>query len=230
MKTLGLIGGTTWLSTIDYYRIINQRINDESGGINSARLIMYSVNFAEFNIFARTKDWKALAAYLISISAILEKAGAEGLIICANTPHIAADDIEKAIGIPLIHIAVENAKVISGRSIKKAGLLGTRFTMEENFYKDKLLEYNIEALIPEPGEREFIHNSIFNELGKNIFTEATKSECKNIINRLTNRGAEGIILGCTEIPLLIKQEDCSVPVFDTTQIHAEAAVKFALEV
>lgn len=228
MKTIGLIGGTTWLSTVEYYRIINQKVNEKLGDTNSARIVMYSVNFAEVNVYARTKNWKELASYLITISHKLQESGAECLLICANTPHIVADDIRKELKIPLIHIAEETAREISRRGIKTAGLLGTKFTMEENFYKEKLIQRRIDPSIPEQDDREFIHKSIFDELGKNIFKQETKQRYLNIIGSLVGKGAEGIILGCTEIPLLIRQEDCSVPVFDTTLIHASSAVEFAL--
>jgi len=231
MKTLGLIGGTSWISTVDYYRIINQIINEKMGGLNSAKMYLYSLNLAEVNKFVERNDWKGLSSYLSTIAQKLEAAGAECIIICANTPHKAADDIRNAVRIPLIHIAEVTAREIARIGIKKAGLLGTKFTMEENFFKDRLTQEHIETLIPDKKDaREYIHHSIFNELGKGIFTGEAKEKYLTIINDLINRGAEGIIFGCTEIPLLIKPEECSVPVFDTTQIHARAAADFALSI
>ncbi len=228
MKTLGLIGGTSWVSTVDYYRLINQTVNEKLGGLHSAKLFLYSMNFAEFKKLADENNWRAISSILCSAAKRLEGAGAKCIVICANTPHKVADDIRLAIQIPLIHIAEAAAKEIKRKEITKAGLLGTKFTMEENFFKDKLSQQQIESLVPDANDREFIHHSIFSELGKGIFTPETKARYSNIINKLVAEGAEGIILGCTEIPLLIKPEDCSVPVFDTTIIHAKAAVEFAL--
>jgi len=229
MKTLGLIGGTSWVSTVDYYRIINQTVNEKLGGLNSAKLFLYSVNFAEVKKFVDENNWNGISSIFCSAAEKLEYAGAEGMIICANTPHKVADDIRKVIQIPLIHIAEVTAREIRKRGIKKAGLLGTKFTMEDDFFNDKLSEEQIAALIPHIDDREFIHGSIFNELGKGIFTQETRQGYLAIINKLVEQGAEGIIFGCTEIPLLIKPEDCPVPVFDTTIIHAKAAADFALK-
>lgn len=229
MKTLGLIGGTSWLSTIDYYRIINQEINQRLGGLNSAKLVLYSLNYAEAKKFVDENNWNEISSMFCSAAKKLENAGAQGMIICANTPHKVADDIRKVIQIPLIHIAEVTAKEIRNRKINKAGLLGTRFTMEDDFFKGKLLQERIEAVIPDRDDREFIHGSIFDELGKGIFAQETRQRYIAIINKLVEQGAQGIIFGCTEIPLLIKPEDCPVPVFDTTIIHAKAAADFALK-
>ncbi len=229
MKTLGLIGGTSWVSTVDYYRIINQTINEKMGGLNSAKIYMYSLNLTELNALGEKNDWKGISSLFCGIARKLEQVGAEGIVICANTPHKVADDIRQAIKIPLIHIAEVTAKEIAKTGIKKAGLLGTRFTMEEDFFKIWLTQAKIETLIPdEKNDREYIHHSIFNELGKGIFTKEAKEKYLAIINQLITRGAQGIIFGCTEIPFLIKPQECPVPVFDTTQIHARAAAEFAL--
>jgi len=229
MKTLGLIGGTTWLSTIEYYSNINRLMNERLGGDNSAKILLYSLNFEEFKPprFGST-DWDLRAKMLSDIALNLENAGADCLLICANTPHLIADDIQKIINIPLIHIAEATAKEILSKNINKVALLGTKFTMEHNFFKDKLIKNGIEPLIPEENDREFIHLSIFNELGKGIFEEKTRQRYLEIINDLKSKGAQGVILGCTEIPLLIKPTDCSIPAFDTTLIHSKAAVDFAL--
>jgi aspartate racemase len=228
VKTLGLIGGMTWLSTVEYYRLINQEVNERAGGRQSARLILYSVNFAEFVPSIDELGWRDIAARLATIARSLEDAGAEGLLLCANTPHKVADDVRAAITIPLIHIAEVTARAIRAKRLRKVALLGTRFTMEESFFRDTLTAADIESIIPEKDERDFIHESIFGELGKGIFTAATKARYLQIIDALAKRGAEGVILGCTEIPLIVKPEDVSIPVFDTTQIHATAAVDFAL--
>ena len=228
MKTLGLIGGTTWVSTVDYYRLINQQINKKLGGLNSAKIILYSVNFAEFNPPIDPKDWGEISGKLSVIAQKLEKAGADCIVFCANTPHIIADDIQAKIKIPIINIAQETAKVVSEHKFKKVGLLGTRITMEQSFYKDKLLKYDISVITPDYEERKFIHASILDEMAKDIFKEETKQIYLKIINKLILEGAEGIVLGCTEIPILIKQDDVSVPIFDTTLIHASSIVDFAI--
>jgi len=230
MKTLGLIGGTTWLSTIDYYRIINQKTNELLGGLNSAKILLYSVNFEEFRPPVNPDEWGELSKKFTGIAQELEKAGADGIVFCANTPHMVADGVQQNIGVHLIHIAEATANEIAARDIKKVALLGTRITMEQNFFKDKLSKRQIETLIPGEDDRHFLHNAIFEELGKGIFSDETKGRFISIINGLIEQGAGGVILGCTEFPLLIKQEDCSVPTFDTTEIHANAAVKFALGV
>ena len=228
MKTLGLIGGTTWLSTVDYYNAINHGINQRLGGLSSAKIILYSVNFAEFIPPAEISEWSNLRELFIKIALTLETAGAECIVLCANTPHLMADKIRESIHIPLIHIAEATAKKIRLKKLKKVALLGTRFTMEQNFFKEKLLANKIETIIPDQHDIAFIHDSIFNELGKGILDLKTKDSYLKIINGLINKGAEGVILGCTEIPLLINEADVTVPVFDTTLIHSEAAVEFAL--
>jgi aspartate racemase len=228
MKTLGLIGGTTWLSTTDYYRIINQQTNERLGGLNSARMLLYSLNFEEFKPPPDPGSWGPLADMLSDISIRLETAGAECILICASTPHMTADIIQQRIKIPLIHIATATAIKVKSVNIKKVGLLGTRYTMEQSFFRDKLNQHEIETIIPSSADREFIHHSIYTEMAKGIFSSDTKARYLEIIGRLAQQGAGGIILGCTEIPLLIKQEDCTLPVFDTTLIHASAAVEFAL--
>ena len=191
-------------------------------------MLLYSLNFEELRKLTDEKNWNEISFMFCGISKMLENSGAQGIVLCANTPHKFADDIINTINIPLIHIAEAAAKEISSKKIKKAALLGTKITMEENFFKDKLTAKNIETLIPGEDDRAFIHNSIFNELGKGTFTVQTKERYIRIINELVLHGAEGIILGCTEIPLLIKQKDSIVPIFDTTLIHANAAVEFAL--
>lgn len=226
MKTLGLIGGTTWISTMDYYSLINRRTNELLGGLNSAKLLLYSVNFEEFKPPVDPKDWDELTAKFITIAKMLEGNGVDGLVFCANTPHLIADKVQDNIDIPLIHIAQAAATEIASRNIKKVALLGTRVTMEQSFFKDKLAKNGIETLVPEAGDRNFMHEAIFNEMGKGIFSAETKERFIQIINGLVAQGAEGVILGCTEFPHLIKSDDCSVPLFDTTVMHADAAVHF----
>ncbi len=228
MKTLGLIGGTSWISTIDYYRIINQEVNTRLGGLTSAKLFLYSLNYEEFKPPPDPANWEPVIELLLCASKKLENAGADCIVLCANTPHMFADTIQQNISIPLIHIAIATAKEIMKQRLNKVGLLGTKFTMEQKFFTERLSKYGIETLIPGNADREFIHRSIFEELGMGMFKDETKKRYLKIIKSLIDKGAEGIILGCTEIPLLVKKEECSVPVFDTTIIHAKAAVDFAL--
>ncbi len=228
MKTLGLIGGTTWISTMDYYSLINRKTNELLGGLSSAKILLYSVNFEEFRPPVNPAAWNELTAKFTAIAKKLEGNGVDAIVFCANTPHMIADKVQDNIDIPLIHIAQAAAEEIATQNIKKVALLGTRITMEQAFFKDKLAKNGIEALVPEAEDRQFMHEAIFNEMGKGIFSSQTKKRFIEIINGLIEQGAEGVILGCTEFPHLIKAEDCSVPLFDTTVIHAEAAVKFLI--
>ncbi len=228
MKTLGLIGGTTWVSTVDYYSYINKMAAGRLGGSASAELILYSLNFAEIKAWADEGNWKAIGERLSDLAARLESIGAGAIVLCANTMHIVAETVRESVGIPVLHIVDAVAMEIEKQHGKKVALLGTGFTMDNDFYQNRLLTFGIETIVPEKQDRDFIHNSIFDELGKEIFRDETKQRYLQIIDRLSKEGAEGIILGCTEIPLLIKQDDCSVPVFDTTMIHAKYAVDFAL--
>lgn len=230
MRTLGLIGGTTWFSTAEYYKIINQEINRRLGGHNSAKLFLYSVNFQEYQPPSDPGGWDQVGERLSDIALRLQQSGADCIVICANTLHIAADRIKQRLRIPLIHIAEETAKAISSQNIEKVGLLGTKATMEQSFFKDCLSQSGVSALIPDKEERDFIHTSIYTELGAGILKRETRIKYLDIIQRLQKEGARGIVFGCTEIPLLLKQEDCPVPVFDTLLIHAHAAVEFALSV
>jgi aspartate racemase len=228
MKTIGLIGGTTWASTADYYKYINLLVNKKSGGKEYAMLILYSINFSDLQKLSSTGRWAEVSEMLCDISKKLESAGAECIMLGANTLHRFVDDIKRNVQIPLINIAEETAKEIVSKKLSKIGLLGTIYTMEWDFYKNVLAEYKIETIVPEKEDREFLQYTIFNELGKEIFLPETKARYLEIIDKLTKQGAEGIVLGCTEIPLIIKQEDCNVPVFDTTIIHSNAAAEFAL--
>jgi aspartate racemase len=228
MKTIGLIGGISWLSSAEYYRLMNEMVNERMGGVHSAKIILYSVNYEEIKNLTFAGDWQAIAKMISSIAKNLENAGADCILLGANTMHKIAGEVQQAISIPMIHIATETGKAIQKQQLKKVALLGTKYTMELGFYQQQLEKYNITTIIPNEEDRQYIHNAIYNEMGKNIFLPATKEKILSIINALTKEGAEGVILGCTEIPILIKQSDCSIPVFDTTLIHATAAVEFAL--
>lgn len=229
MKKLGLVGGTSWTSTLDYYRYINEITNEKMGGLNFAECIIYSVNFNDFQKYSAEYNWDAVFILLYNAATSLKKAGAEAILLCANTSHIVADRIEKEIQLPLIHITTATARAINKKNLKKVGLIGTSYTMELDFYKDKLREHGIEPIIPElQAERDYIEETLRTELGRGVLRPETKNAYLKIIGELIRRGAEGIILGCTEVPLLIKQEDLSIPVFNTTLIHSEAAVEFSL--
>jgi aspartate racemase len=228
MKTIGIVGGTTWVSTVDYYKLLNQKINKLLGANNSARVNLISVNFQDVVTFKAEGREDALRKMILDASNKLEYSGAECLLLGANTIHIMADFIQERISIPLIHIGEETARVISTQGLKKVGLLGTKVTMEKDFYRNKLKEHNIETVIPDESERNFIHNSIFNEFSREVFSEETRAEYTRIIKELQDNGAEGIILGCTEIPLLLSQDDFEIQLFNTTEIHVDAAVSFAL--
>jgi len=229
MKKIGLIGGTTWISTLEYYRIINETIEEKLGGLHSAHCILYSVDFDEF-ILKHKGKWEEISVLFVDIAKKLERSGADFLILCANTLHIIADDIQNNINIPLLRITDVTAEKIIESGLKKVGLLGTIYTMEDEFYKSRLKKkFNIETIIPESEDRNIINNVIINELSHEIIKKSSKQNFIKIIDKLVINGAEGIILGCTEIPMLIKKSDVNVPIFNTTFIHAKAAVDYALK-
>lgn len=228
MKTLGLIGGISWVSTVDYYKLINQGINEKLGGLNFSQCIIYSFNYADIKKNNDANDWETTFQMIVKACNHLKSCGAAGIVLCANTMHFIADRVEKEIGLPIIHIASVTATEIEKVGLKKVGLLGTKFTMELDFFKSKLIDKGIEVIIPNNNDREFVHQTIFDELGKGIVTEQTKQRYLEIITDLINNGAEGIILGCTEIPLVIQQSDVSIPIFDTALLHSKAAVEFSL--
>ncbi len=228
MKTLGLIGGMSWVSTIDYYKMINEGINRKLGGLNFSQCIIYSFNYADIKRNNDANDWDANFKLVSAAAHHVKNAGAAGIILCANTMHLIADKVENEVGVPVINIATATASAIQSKNLKKVGLLGTRFTMELDFFTSKLADKGIETIIPKDEERGFIHYTIFEELGRSLVIPSSKQRYLGIIQELIERGAEGVILGCTEIPLLIQQPDVPVPVFDTARIHAEAAVDFAL--
>lgn len=228
MKILGLIGGVSWVSTAGYYKNSNEGINQKRGGIHFAECIIHSFNFHDIIKKKNNNGWESTFEILAKACENLKKSGAEAILRCANTLHLLANRLEKQIGLPIIHIATETAMEIKKQNISKVGLLGSKFTMELDFFTSKLMEQNSTTLIPELAYRDFIQNAIYNELGSGIINPETKHRFVAIINKLIENGAEGIIFGCTEIPLLIKKEDCAVPVFDTLLIHSKAAVAFAL--
>lgn len=228
MKTIGLIGGLSWLSTIDYYRMLNEMINEKLGGVSSAKIILYSVNFEEIKQLTEQGRWDEIEKLMTTIAKNMQAAGADCLLLGANTMHKIADNIQQSIQIPLINIAEETAKEIKQQQLQTVALLGTKYTMQFDFYKNKLKAQGIQTIIPAEEDIELINTAIYSEMGKGIFLPATREKFLAIIEKLVGQGAEGVILGCTEIPILIKQSDCKVPLFDTTKIHSAAAIRFAL--
>jgi aspartate racemase len=229
MKTIGLIGGITWLSSMDYYRLANQKTNATIGGVSSAQIIVYSVNFAEVKALTLADDWDGLAKIMSNAAQKLALAGADCILIGANTMHNIADQVAASINVPLIHIVETTAAQIVTQKINKVALLGTKYTMQLPFFKNKLATYGIDTIIPDETDIEFVNDCIYNEMSKGIFLPERKAAFIVLINKLIEQGAQGIILGCTEIPILIQQADCAVPVFDTTDIHMQAAVDFVLK-
>jgi len=228
MKTIGMIGGTGWPSTLEYYRIINQETNRRLGGLNSAKIMLSSFNYAEIDLLNKKDDHAGVYKLVLDAAQKLKKCSVDCIVLCANTLHQYVEDLEKETDLKIVHIADATADEIKKKELKKIGLLGTRFTMEMDFYTRRLKEKGIESIVPEKPERDFIHYSIMNELLKENFKAETKANFLKIINDLEKSGAQGIVLGCTEIPLLIKQKDTDLPVFNTLEIHAKAAADFAL--
>ncbi|ODG91563.1 MULTISPECIES: aspartate/glutamate racemase family protein [Bacillaceae] len=231
MKTIGLIGGMSWESSLLYYQIMNERVKEKLGGHHSAKSLLYSVDFQEIKTLQFEDRWDELTKIMIDIAKKLETSGADCLVICTNTMHKMAKEVEESVKIPLLHIADATAKEIVNNGIKKVALLGTAFTMEHDFYKGRLIEqFGLDVIVPNEAERKLVHNIIYEELCLGIVKEESKQVYLNIIDQLIEHGAEAVILGCTEITMLISQENCSIPVFDTTRIHAESAVDFALSI
>lgn len=229
MKTIGLIGGMSWESSAEYYQILNKETYKKLGGSHSCSCILYSVDFQLIETLQHKGEWNELRSMMNTAGNSLKDAGAEILMLCTNTMHIVANDLEK-LPIPFIHIADATANAIRQRNLKKVGLLGTRFTMEKDFYKGRLLEkFSIETIVPCKEDRREVHRIIYEELVKGIIREKSKAFYTRVIGQLVDEGAEGVILGCTEIPLLIRKEDSPIPVFDTTYIHAMAALSMAIE-
>ena len=223
MKTIGLIGGMSWESTATYYKVINTVIKEKLGGLHSAKCLLYSVDFQEIEECQSKGDWQESGEILADAAQRLEKAGADFIVICTNTMHKVASQIQDTISIPILHIAEATAQVLLDKNIHKIALLGTKYTMEQDFYKSRLVEYGIEVLIPGDEDRSIINSTIYNELCLGIISEKSKQEFLTIIDKLMEQGAQGIILGCTEIGLLIQQKDTKAPLFDTTLIHAQKA-------
>jgi aspartate racemase len=230
MKTIGMIGGMSWESSIEYYRIVNEAVKERLGDLHSAKSVMVSVNFAEIELLQRTGRWQAATQAMIAAARSVEAGGADFLIICTNTMHKMAEEVQDSISIPLLHIADATAELILKQGLDQVGLLGTRFTMEEDFYRGRLEQkYHLRVLIPDPSDREIVHRVIYDELVVGKIEPASKAGYQRIITGLADAGAEGIILGCTEIGLLVSQADSRLPLFDTTRIHALAAVDYALK-
>lgn len=230
MKVIGLIGGMSWESTVEYYRLINESVKERLGGLHSAKCVLYSVDFAEVEELQRRGQWPDAAQLLVGAAQNVEKAGADLVLICTNTMHKVADTIQARIGVPLLHIADATAEKVKQAGIRRVGLLGTRFTMEDDFYRGRLTgQFGLEVIIPDPKDRETVHRIIYEELCVGRIRPESRAQVAGIMSRLVQMGAEGIILGCTELGLLIGAEDCHVPLFDTTRVHALAAVEQALK-
>ncbi len=230
MKTIGLIGGMSWESSLEYYRILNETAKARLGGLHSARCILYSVDFAEVETLQHQDRWEEAAQLMVSAAQSLERAGADFVVLCTNTMHRVADQVQANIGIPFLHIADATAEKIKAAGLGKIGLLGTRFTMEHDFYKGRLTgKHGLEVITPDGADREIIHRIIYDELCLGTVRQASREQYIRIMEKLVQAGAEGIILGCTEIELLVHEGDSRVPLFPTTQIHAVAAVEYALE-
>ena len=228
MKTIGLIGGMSWESTVTYYQIINTVVKEQRGGLHSAKILLYSVDFAEIERYQASAEWNKSAEVLADAAERLEKAGADFIVICTNTMHKVAPDIAQRIHIPILHIADATAEVLCAERIKTVGLLGTKYTLTQDFYKKRLIDKGLEVIIPEPDEIELINAVIYNELCRGLISDKSRMKYLDIIGGLQKKGAEAVILGCTEIGLLISKNDVNLPVFDTTLIHAQLAAQKAI--
>ena len=229
MKTIGLLGGMSWESTVPYYRQINEAVKARLGGLHSAKIVLYSVDFAEVERLQHQGNWAAAGALLADAARALERAGADFIVLCTNTMHKVAPAIEGAVQIPLLHIADPTAGAIRYAGLHRVGLLGTRFTMEQDFYRGRLAgQHGIEVMVPDADDRDLVHRVIYEELCLGRIEQASRQAYRDVMRRLVERGVQGIILGCTEISLLVGAQDASVPLFDTTAIHAEAAAARAL--
>lgn len=230
MKTIGLIGGMSWESSQEYYRIINKEVKRRLGGLHSAKIILFSVDFEEIEVLQHENRWEELSEIMSDAALRLEGAGADFILICTNTMHKCANSIQERTSIPLIHIADAAGAAIKERTLRRVALLGTRFTMEEEFYKSRLSsKFDLEVIVPNSSDMDIVHKVIYEELCLGEIREDSRKEFSRIIGDLERNGAEGVILGCTEIPLLIKDKDVSIPVFDTTRLHCKYAVDLALD-
>lgn len=229
MKTLGLIGGMSWESTLPYYRLVNEGVKQRLGGLHSARLVLYSVDFHEIEVLQREDRWDEAGAMLAAAARSLQAAGAGLLVLCTNTMHKVADAIEAATPLPLLHIADSTGEAIFAAGLRRVGLVGTRFTMEQDFYRDRLAQrHGLEVIVPGPDAREAVHRIIYDELCRGLVREASRATYRDVIAELVAQGAEAVILGCTEIGLLVGADDARVPLFDTTALHAARAVEAML--
>ena len=229
MKTIGLIGGLSWESSIEYYRIINEAVKDRLGGLHSAKCILHSVDFAEVEPLQHEGLWDEAAKHMVYAARSVETGGADFLVLCTNTMHKTAGEIEKQTSIPLLHIADATARTVRDHGLTTVGLLGTRFTMEDDFYKGRLVDkHSLAVIVPNDTQRRTVHQVIYDELCLGVTHQASRQKYVEIMDDLVSQGAEAMILGCTEIGLLVQSDDCQVPVFDTARIHAEAAVDLAL--
>lgn len=229
MKVIGLIGGMSWESTLTYYKIINETIKERLGGLHSAKCVLYSVDFQEIEECQANGDWEKSGEILGEAAYNLEKAGANFIVICTNTMHKVINQIEKKISIPILHIAEMTAEKILEKKIKNIALLGTKYTMEQNFYKEKLIEKGINVIIPDETDIKIINDIIYKELCLGIINPESKAKYLAIVKKLENKGAEGVILGCTEIGMIVKSEDTSIPLFDTAVIHAKQAAIYSIK-
>ncbi len=228
MKTIGIIGGMSWESSLEYYRLINRGVRDRLGGLHSARILMLSVDFADIAARQRAGDWPALTAQMIDAARALERGGADGVLIATNTMHLMADDVAGAIGVPLLHIGDAAARAVRAAGHGRVGLIGTAFTMEQPFYAERLAGHGLDVIVPDADDRRAAHAIIYDELVQGRIEPASRAVYRAIIARLVARGAAAIVLGCTEIMLLVGDDDSAVPLFDTTTLHAQAAVAWAL--
>lgn len=229
MKTIGLIGGMSWESSAEYYRLINEEVRNRLGSTHSAKSLMWSMDFAEIETLQHEGNWQALSDKMCQAAVSLERGGADFIVISTNTMHKLAEQIQACLNIPLLHIADATAKEITSKNIKKVGLLGTEFTMKQDFYKGRLADkFGLEVFIPNDEDCQIVHRIIYQELVAGVIRDESRQQYRQIIQKLVDAGAEAIILGCTEIMLLVSPADSAVPVFDTTEIHAQAAVNMAL--
>ncbi|MFF0628542.1 aspartate/glutamate racemase family protein [Streptomyces sp. NPDC004296] len=228
MQTIGLIGGMSWESTAEYYRLLNELTRERLGGLHSAKCVLYSVDFAEIERLQVQGRWDEAGAVLAEAAGALEAAGAELLLICTNTMHKVADQVSSAVGVPLLHLADTTAEAVRGKGLRRVGLLGTAFTMEQDFYRGRLVDHGLDVVVPDAAGRKTVHRVIYEELCVGVVKEESRAAYIAVIDELIAAGAEGIVLGCTEIELLVRPQDSPVPVFPTTRLHAEAAVARAL--
>ncbi|MFZ1991721.1 MAG: aspartate/glutamate racemase family protein [Alphaproteobacteria bacterium] len=229
MKTIGMLGGMSAESTAHYYRVINEMVRERLGGVHSAQILMYSFDFAMLEELQRAGDWQTIGRHLVSAARSLEGAGADFMMICANTMHVVAPEVESALKVPLLSIIDPTADAIRAAHLEKVALLGTSYTMELGFFQERLARFGIEAIVPEKSDRVLCHRIIFEELVRGIITAHSKQTYRGIIDRLVKKGAQAVILGCTELTLIITKAESSVPLFDTMMLHAQAAVDLALE-